>query len=120
LLLAPEDGHELGADGDVRWQRACQSGGLRRRYLLCRGARVGNRDVEHVVLLSAPVDVLVERLQTRINNAYGNSSEQRDEITRNVDTVEPLLRRGATLELDGQRPIAELADIIEELVTRTT
>jgi hypothetical protein len=30
-------------------------------------------------------------------------------------TVEPLLRRGATLDLDGRRPVAELADVIEGL-----
>jgi hypothetical protein len=37
-----------------------------------------------------------------------------------VETVEPLLRRGATLELDGQRPASELADAIEQLVGRTS
>jgi shikimate kinase len=74
---------------------------------------------EHVVLLSAPLQVLVERVGRRTNNPYGKSAEQRDEIERYVSTVEPLLRRGATLELDGQRPPSELADAIEALVTRT-
>ena len=36
------------------------------------------------------------------------------EIARYVDTIEPLLRRGATLELDVQRPASELADVIED------
>ena len=74
---------------------------------------------EHVVLLSAPLHVLVERVSSRTNNPYGRTPEQRAEIARYVDTVEPLLRRGATLELDGQRPTSELADVIEDLVTRT-
>ena len=74
---------------------------------------------EHVVLLSAPLQVLVERVSTRTNNTYGGTSEQQAEIARYVDTVEPLLRRGATLELDGRRPASELADVIEGLVTRT-
>jgi hypothetical protein len=30
--------------------------------------------------------------------------------------VESLLRRGASVELDGRRPIAELADSIESLM----
>ena len=72
---------------------------------------------EHVVLLSAPLQVLIERVSSRTNNPYGKDREQRAEIARYVDTVEPLLRRGATLELDGRRPVSELADIIEELVT---
>lgn len=74
---------------------------------------------EHVVLLSAPLRVLVERVSTRTNNPYGKTAEQRAEIARYVETVEPLLRRGATLELDGQRPASELADAIEDHVART-
>jgi shikimate kinase len=74
---------------------------------------------EHVVLLSAPLHVLVERVSTRTNNPYGTTPEQRAEIAQYLDTVEPLLRRGATLELDGQRPASKLADAIEDLVTRT-
>ena len=74
---------------------------------------------EHVVLLSAPLQVLVERVSRRTNNPYGKTPAQRAEIARYVDIVEPLLRRGATLELDGQRPASELADVIEDLVTRT-
>jgi len=75
---------------------------------------------EHVVLLSAPVDVLLERVSTRSNNPYGKTPEQRAEIASYMQTVEPLLRRGATLQLDGQRPTPELADAIEWLVTGTS
>jgi shikimate kinase len=71
---------------------------------------------EHVVLLSAPVEVLLERVGTRLNNPYGREPEQRAEIVAHVADVEPLLRRGATLELDGRRRPDELADIIERLV----
>ena len=74
---------------------------------------------EHVVLLSAPLHVLVQRVSTRTNCPYGKTPDQQVEIARYVDTVEPLLRRGATLELDGQRPASDLADVIEDLVTRT-
>ena len=73
---------------------------------------------EHVVLLSVPLDVLIERVRSRTNNPYGKTSEQQAEIARYLDTVEPLLRRRATLELDGQRATSELADVIEQLVTR--
>jgi AAA domain len=46
---------------------------------------------EHVVLLSAPVDVLLERCRRRTNNPYGKSVEQQEEIRRYVREVEPLL-----------------------------
>ena len=70
---------------------------------------------EHVVLLSAPVEVLIERVATRSNNPYGSLAEHQDEIRRYVAEVEPLLRRGATVELDGRRPPTELADAVGEL-----
>jgi len=75
---------------------------------------------EHVVLLSAPLDVLFERVSSRTNNPYCATSEQRAEIAGYVQIVEPLLQRGATLQLDGQRSISELADVIERLVTGTS
>ncbi|MGI8682334.1 MAG: hypothetical protein ACR2JO_09475, partial [Mycobacteriales bacterium] len=46
---------------------------------------------------------------------YGKTADQQDEILKYLRTVEPLLRRGATLELDGRRPVTELADVIEGL-----
>jgi dephospho-CoA kinase len=71
---------------------------------------------EHVVLLSAPVDVLLERVRRRTNNPYGATEEQQAEIADHTRTVEPRLRSGATLELDGRRPVSELADAVEALV----
>lgn len=70
---------------------------------------------EHVVLLSAPVEVLIERVATRTNNPYGRSADEQAEIRQYVVEVEPMLRRGATDELDGRRPVGELADAIEAL-----
>ncbi len=72
---------------------------------------------DHVVLLSAPLGVLLDRLATRSNNPYGSTAEHRAEVERYVGEVEPLLRRGATVELDGRRPVRELADAVERLLT---
>ena len=74
---------------------------------------------EHVVLLSAPVQVLLERVSKRQHNPYGKTAEQQAEIAQYVATVEPLLRQGANLELDGRRPITELADTIGNLLIQT-
>jgi shikimate kinase len=74
---------------------------------------------EHIVLLSAPIAVLIDRVSRRTNNPYGKSPAQQAEITNYVRTVEPLLRRGATLELDGRHPVAHLADTVESLLVRT-
>ena len=68
----------------------------------------------HVVLLSAPLETLLDRVGRRTNNPYGRTEEQRAEIEGYVREVEPLLRRGATLELDGRRPVTDLADEVED------
>lgn len=67
---------------------------------------------ERVVLLSAPVDVLIDRVRSRANNPYGRTAEQQEEIRANLQEVEPLLRRGATVELDARSPVTDLADAI--------
>ncbi len=74
---------------------------------------------QDIVLLSAPLHVLVERVSSRANNPYGKTLEQQAEIASYLETVEPRLRRGATLELDGRVPASQLADAIEALMTRT-
>lgn len=74
---------------------------------------------DHVVLLSAPLSVLLDRVAQRSSNPYGKTAAQQAEIERYVGEVEPLLRRGATVELDGRHPIGELAEIVERLLTAT-
>lgn len=69
-----------------------------------------------VVLLSAPLDVVLRRVQERVNNPYGKTVEQQAEIALNLREVEPLLRRGVTLELDTSRwSVMEVADQLERL-----
>jgi shikimate kinase len=72
-----------------------------------------------VVLLSAPVDVLIARVGTRTNNPYGNAKTEQSLIRQHVLEVEPLIRRSASLELDGRRPVSELADEVERLLVAT-
>jgi dephospho-CoA kinase len=66
-----------------------------------------------VVLLSAPVDVLLRRIETRTTNEYGKGAEERALIRSHVAEVEPLLRATCTHEIDATRPIA---DVVAQLV----
>ncbi len=76
------------------------------------------RRFDQVVLLSAPLDVLLDRVRRRPDNPYGRTGEQRAEIAGYLAGVEPLLRAGADVELDGRLPVGELADAVERLPTR--
>lgn len=72
-----------------------------------------------VILLSAPRAVLVERLTTRTNNPYGHTAIDRAEALRLLDTIEPLLRRRATLEIDTSASVDQVvAAILEHVLTR--
>lgn len=53
-----------------------------------------------IILLSAPRDVIVERVTARTNNDYGKRPGELEEILTYVDTVEPRLRKVATHEVD--------------------
>jgi dephospho-CoA kinase len=60
---------------------------------------------DHIVLLSAPAQLLVERLATRTTNPYGKQPDELARILRHLQTVEPLLRRSASLEVDTRAPV---------------
>ncbi|HEX3330260.1 MAG TPA: AAA family ATPase [Gaiellales bacterium] len=68
-----------------------------------------------VVLLSAPEETLLERLATRTTNAFGKVAAERDAVVADLRAVEPLLRAGATAEIDTRAPVAEVAGRILEI-----
>lgn len=52
-----------------------------------------------IILMSAPVDVIKERLIRRTDNHYGKRPEELAEVLDHLEWVEPLLRRDATHEI---------------------
>lgn len=68
-----------------------------------------------VVLLTAPVEVLLERIEKRDDNPYGKSPEERALVLHHVVTVEPRLRRTATHLLDTDAPLAVVVARLEEI-----
>lgn len=96
-LLAHEDGPSLYVSGTVSNQGRFYS-----RF-------------DAVVLLSAPGDVLVNRIETRTTNPYGKTPEQRKEILRHLAEVEPLLRRACTHEIDATQPLTTIVEQLAEL-----
>ncbi len=68
-----------------------------------------------VVLLSAPGEVLLQRIVTRTTNDYGKSPEERALILEHLAEVEPLLRAGCTHEIDATQPIGDVVDRLVEI-----
>ncbi len=72
-----------------------------------------------VVLLSAPLDVILERVANRETNPFGKTDAEREKIADDLAAFEPLLRAGATVEIDTRRPLGEVVDELESIARQT-
>jgi shikimate kinase len=71
---------------------------------------------DHIVLLSAPAAVIVDRLATRTNNPYGRHPDELALVLHHLQTVEPLLRRSAGHEVDTSAPLDEVVATVLRLL----
>lgn len=71
---------------------------------------------DHIVLLTAPLETLVERLETRSSNSYGKDTEDLRRFHEDVVNVEPLLRRVATHEIRTTAPLDEVVTTLLRIV----
>lgn len=67
---------------------------------------------DHVVLLSAPPEVVEKRLTTRTNNPFGKRAGETERALAIQQEIEPLLREGADLEVDTTAPIEVVVSTI--------
>jgi adenylate kinase family enzyme len=73
-----------------------------------------------VVLLSAPADVLLDRIARRTTNDYGKTPLERAMILDDLAEIEPLLRQGCTHELDAGRPLDGIVADLIAIASRPT
>lgn len=73
---------------------------------------------DHIVLLTAPVETLIERLGTRTNNPFGEAPGELRRFLADVREVEPLLRRVADHEVSTTLPLDDVVTTILRLVDR--
>jgi len=66
-----------------------------------------------IILLSAPVQTMVDRLAARTGNPYGKARGDMDRVLGDLATVEPLLRTAADHEIRTTMP---LADVVAKVV----
>ncbi len=68
---------------------------------------------DHIVLLSVPAPIIVERLAERTNNPYGKRPEEVERVLEHLRVIEPRLRRAAGHEIDTSVPLGE---VVEEVL----
>jgi dephospho-CoA kinase len=71
---------------------------------------------DHILLLSAPPEVLVERLATRTSNSYGKTPGELGRVLRDIEMVEPLLRSVADHEIQTTMPLNDVVKAILRVV----
>lgn len=71
---------------------------------------------DHIILLSAPAEVLTWRLATRTNNPFGKSAGESRRFLADLEEVEPLLRAIADCEIDTTMPLSEVARAVLQAV----
>jgi RNase adaptor protein for sRNA GlmZ degradation len=99
-LLAAEDNRDLFVAG-------CKTNQGKFRHLF-----------DHVVLLSAPMPVILDRLAIRTTNNYGKSTADLERINADIRTVEPLLRAVCDLEINtSEFPPRAVAARLRRLTT---
>jgi dephospho-CoA kinase len=64
------------------------------------------------VVLTAPAELISERLEARTGNAYGRSARERAQVFTDLAEIEPLLRRSADLVLETTVGPPALADAL--------
>jgi shikimate kinase len=97
-LLATED-------ADVLFVAGCEENQARFRS-----------DFDHVILLSAPAGVLLDRLATRTTNPFGKAPAELSRILADLAEVEPVLRRVADHEVGTTMPLTDVVDTVLRLV----
>jgi shikimate kinase len=70
----------------------------------------------HIILMSAPPDVIKARLARRSNNPYGARPEELEEVLRHLTWVEPLLRQSATHEIETTVPLDRVVATVLSVV----
>jgi dephospho-CoA kinase len=69
-----------------------------------------------IILLSAPSEILMDRLAARTGNPYGKAPEELNRVLADLHSVEPLLRRVADHEVQTTMPLDEVVTTILRLV----
>jgi shikimate kinase len=112
------------SDGTVDWvwrepAIAALLAGPRTRTLYVAGCKSNQGrfypQFDEVVLLSTSPELMLERIAARTTNPFGKDPVERARILDDLATVEPMLRRTATVEIDTSAPLLDVVLRLEAL-----
>lgn len=127
-VVAIDTDHEasrVAADGEWLWDEPAIERALERDdHLVVIVGSAANQVAfyprfDRIVLLSAPVEVMVERIASRTTNPFGKEEAELAKILADTAAVEPMLRRRADCEIRTDRPLDEVVDEVMRVVGDT-
>lgn len=65
-----------------------------------------------VIVLTAPTEVILARIEARTDHDFGKSPEDRARVLTDIALVEPRLLQLADAEVATNRPIAQVVDAV--------
>ncbi len=99
------EGHQLWCEERLRAVLAAEHGGPVFVSGCAENQVTFYTEFSHIVLMSAPAEVIIERLASRTDNRYGKRPEELAEVLHHLEWVEPLLRRSAIHEIVTTMPL---------------
>lgn len=69
------------------------------------------------IVLTAPEEVILERLGSRTTNSFGKLPAERDQVLADMESVLPLLLASADLIVETTRPLDEIADTVVNAIS---
>ena len=72
---------------------------------------------DHIILLSAPIKTMLQRLEARTGNPYGQVPGDLDRVVSDTQNIEPLLRRAADHEIATTMPLHDVVTGILRLAS---
>lgn len=73
---------------------------------------------DSIILLSAPTNIILQRLKTRDTNKYGKKPREIEDVLHNIKETEPLLRKSATHEIDTSIPLSDVLNYLLKIIKK--
>ena len=71
---------------------------------------------DHIILLSAPIRTMMQRLADRTGNSFGKTNGDLGRVLSDTENIEPLLRRAADREIITTVPLEDVVRAILRVV----
>ncbi|KKO19337.1 MAG: hypothetical protein DCC43_14915 [Candidatus Brocadia sp.] len=109
----------MDAEGHLHWNMDCLEQAMTEagtNRLFVSGCAEEQADLYDrfgsIILLSAPRDIMTERIRSRSNNAFGQTPAEMARILTDLEQIEPLLRERYTHEIKTTVPVKDVVDRI--------